>query len=151
LPDGIVTDMPSYGDAASRRDAALARLAFARRGALIAAAGLSGGFAALVSALAPGKSLAQLHPKPVVAAAPVPAPVVTPPKMPRLKSAAELGLQAPSAPPQAASAPAQPAPVEQAPVEQAPVQQAPVQQAPVQQAPLVTPAAPSAPVVSGGS
>jgi hypothetical protein len=148
--------MPSYGDASaatSRRDAALARLAFARRGAFVAAAGLSGGFAGLVSALAPGKSLAQIHPKPVVTAAPVVTSIVTPPKMPPLKSAAALGLQGPPAPPQAALSPVpvEQAPVQQAPVQQAPVQQAPVQQAPVQQAPVVTPVVPAAPVVSGGS
>jgi hypothetical protein len=150
--------MPSYGDrssATARRDAALGRVAFARRGAFIAAAGLSGGFAALISALAPGKTLAQIHPR---AAAASPASATTTaapaPKMPRLRTPAELGLQAPSRAPQAASAPAQPAPAQQAPAQQAPVQQAPVQQAPVQQAPVVTPAGPvvsSAPVVSGGS
>src|ERR1700752_4083196 len=109
--------------ATSRRDAALARLKLARWVTFLAAAGLSGGFAALVSALAPGKTLAQIHP--AVTPAPATTPATPPPKIPRLQTPAELGLQAPSGAPQAAPAPAQPAPAQQAPAQQAPVQQAP--------------------------
>ena len=135
--------------AARERDAALGRVGRTRRWVILGAAGLTAGFAALVSSVAPGKTL-----KPSRATVRSEAATTTrhrstrSTKMPPLASASQLGLQGPGAPPQ--SAPAQTAPTQQAPDPSGntgntgntgvPSQTTP---APVQQAP--------APATSGGS
>jgi hypothetical protein len=125
--------------AQQQRDAALVRIARARRATIVGAGGLTVGLAAFVSAIAPGHTLgakvatnltADAH---TSGAAPARS-TSTSLRMPSLASPSQLGLQGADDSPQAA-APQQSAPQ--------PSQGAPAQQAPVQQA------APAA--VSGGS
>ena len=135
--------------AARERDAALGRVGRTKRWVILGAAGLTAGFAALVSSVAPGKTLKHG----AIAARSAGATTTRPrstgsTKMPRLASASQLGLQSPGAAPQ--SDPAQSAPAQQAPDPSGntgntgntgvPAQTTP---APVQQA--------SAPATSGGS
>jgi hypothetical protein len=142
--------------AALERDAALARTSRVRRWAIAATAALTAGFAALVSVVAPGKSLgakrtaasaARAHP-----AGPAPAP--SPKAMPPLASPSQLGLQAGDQAPQADPAQSSPPLAQSSP---APAQSSPPSQAsqpPVQSAPAPAPTDPNAgsgPVVSGGS
>jgi hypothetical protein len=105
------------------RDAALDRLGRARRWIIVAAAALTAGFAALVSAVAPGRSLGHTRtpaaPRQTAAAAAV---------MPPVASPSELGLQGPNEAP-------------------APAQSTPAPQAAPQPQPVPQPA----PAVSGGS
>lgn len=93
------------------RDAALRRISRTRRWTIIAAAGLTAGFAALVSAVAPGKNF-----KAGARAAVVPGPSAAKrspgahsslPPMPPLASPGKLGLQAPATPPQSVPDPSQ--------------------------------------------
>lgn len=134
------------------RDAALHRISLTRRWLIIAAAGLTAGLAALVSAILPGKSLGAKSSTtaPVAATrATAGAPTLTPP-LPAPASAGQLGVGSgsqqsqPIAPPAAAPAPA---PTQSAPTQSAPAQSAPVQSAPAQSAPVQSAPAP----VSGGS
>ncbi len=124
------------------RDAALARIGRVRRWMIVAAAGLTAGFAALVSTIAPGRSLAA-RARTSVRPATRTASTRTNLRMPPPASAGALGLQAPSAPPQAAPAP-QAAPTPQS--------TPPASVAPQPAAPAPSPApAPSASGASGGS
>lgn len=133
----------AHSEARLQRDDAIHRVGLTRRAAIVAAAALTAGIAAFVSAIAPGRTLgASRVLKTTVPSAPARSASTrtATPAMPPLESASQLGLAAGSAP---LPAPKQssPPPVQQQ--AQPPVQQAPVQQAPVQQAPVV--------VVSGGS
>jgi hypothetical protein len=148
--------------AALERDAALARTSRVRRWAIAGTAALTAGFAALVSVVAPGKSLGakRTAASAAQAKAPAPAPAPSAKAMPPLASPSQLGLggpnQAPqSDPSQSSPPPAQssPAPEPSAPAQSSP---APAQSAPTpeQSAPAPAPSDPSAgsgPVVSGGS
>jgi hypothetical protein len=145
---------PSH--AALERDAALDRVGRTKRWAILGTAGLTAGFAALVSSVAPGKTLK--HGQTVLRSA---AATTTRPrptgatKMPPLASASALGLQGPSQAPQSDSTQsAAPDPSQQAPdpSQAAPAQTtpAPVQQAPAQTTPAPVQQAP-APATSGGS
>jgi hypothetical protein len=135
-----MTSRRSQSLAQLERDAALARVGRTRRWVLAGAAALTAGAAALVSAVAPGRSLgAKTH-----VTAQVDSRAAATPKtssrgqMPPLASAADLGLQGPSESPQPSPAPD---PSAQAPQDQSQAVPNPAQVAP----------APSAPVVSGGS
>ncbi|HWE33136.1 MAG TPA: hypothetical protein VG410_06600 [Solirubrobacteraceae bacterium] len=122
-----------------QRDKAIARVGWTRRVVIAGAAALTATIAALVSAIAPGRTLgASRTLKTTVATAPVRSSTSTP-RMPALASASQLGLVAGSAP--------GPDQQQQAPSQQAAPQPPPVQQAPAQPAPVQQPA----PVVSGGS
>lgn len=133
-------DVPSAAQV--ERDQAIRRIGLTRRAVIGAAAALTAGLAALVSAIAPGKTFGSSRKlQTTVPTAPVKSARTTP-TMPPLASASSLGLVAGSAPrPAPSQAPAQTTTTQQQQAP-APAQQAPVQQAPVQQAP---------PVVSGGS
>lgn len=132
--------------AALARDAALDRISRARRWVIVGTAGLTAGFAALVSAVAPGKSLAS-KPQPRTEASAATASSASSassgtsssaiPRMPPPANSSALGLQGPD------SAPA-PAPQQSQP------QSDPSQSQP-QSAPAPAPAPPAPPVVSGGS
>lgn len=101
------------------RDAALARVVNARRWVILGSAGLSAGFAALVSTSPPSKASIRSAKRPVAS------PVTTrpssnrAPSLPPLPDGSALGLQGPSQAPQsdpnqqAQSAPAQSAPAPQ--------------------------------------
>src|SRR5438270_399416 len=96
------------------RDAALTRVSRTRRWLILAAAALTAGFAALVSAVAPGRTLRSKH---AVALRTSPVRPAAPRRltMPPLAKPGQLGLQGPAQAPQAlpdpsASAPAAPAP-----------------------------------------
>ncbi len=135
------------------RDAALARVGRTRRWAVVAVAGLTAAFAALVSAIAPGHSLgAKGRVTAHVSARTATKPTTNHLKMPPLASAGDLGLQGPSSAPQpsAAPSPAQSAPAQSAPTQSAPAQSGPTQPAPSQQA-APAPQPQPAPAVSGGS
>jgi hypothetical protein len=132
------------------RDAALGRVGRVRRGLIIGAAALTAGFAALVSAIAPGRSAGHTKiTRTSTRASPRVTAAVT--KMPPLASAGALGLQGPSQPPQtsgsdgAGAGPAAPAQSQSA----APQSSAPSQSVPSPGA--VAPAPTPAPAVSGGS
>jgi hypothetical protein len=119
------------------RDAALERVSRTRRWVIAGAAALTAAFAALVSAIAPGRTLGAGAQAQTLEGTRASARAVTATQMPPLASPADLGLQGPSQAPQAASSPSQQA----AP---GPTQQVtPSTSQPV-------PAAPPAPV-SGGS
>src|SRR5690349_14464883 len=93
--------------AALQRDAALRRVSRVRRGALLAAAGLTAG-------IAPGRSLgAKSRWTATTAGRPAPKPKVMPASMPPLASPGALGLQGPSEAPQPAPQPSTPAPSDQ--------------------------------------
>jgi hypothetical protein len=131
-----MTGRRSQSLAQLERDAALARVNRVRRWTFVGAAGLTAGVAALVSAVAPGRSLgAKTRLAEEVALRQVPR-TSSRPQMPPLASAGELGLQGPSSSPQAAQAQTQ-----------APTQD-PSQAA---QTPAPAPASVPAPAVSGGS
>jgi hypothetical protein len=123
--------------AALARDAALARVGRTRRWVLAAAAALTAGIAALVSAVAPGRTLSAKTPAQTEAAAPSTGQAASNaiPTMPPAAGAADLGLQGPSQAP----APAQ-----------SQTQSVPQPQPQSQPTPPPAPQ-PSAPVVSGGS
>jgi hypothetical protein len=127
------------------RDAAIARVSRARRWALLGAAVLTAGFAALVSAIAPGRSLgAKARATAYVAPRSAPRHAASHLQMPPLASAGDLGLQGPSSAPQPAAAPAPtPAPQQSSP--------APAPSAPSPAAAAPAPQPQPAPAVSGGS
>jgi hypothetical protein len=114
------------------RDAALGRVARTRRWVSAGAAALTAGFAALVSSVAPGRTLSA---RGSVRAPATRASVVASTQMPPLASPSSLGLQGPSQAPQTDST------------------QAPANQAQSAPAPSPTPQASSGGggVVSGGS
>jgi hypothetical protein len=135
----------------------MARITRVRGLAVLGAGGLTAAVAAVVSAVAPGHTLAKAstHARTAVARRGAVAPVRTA-VMPPLDSARQLGLRAPSSTPQSAtpSAPAQSAPAQSAPAQSAPAQSAPAQSAPAPSAPSQSSAPPSQPApaaVSGGS
>ncbi len=113
--------------AALERDAAVARAGRVRRWAIAGTAALTAGFAALVAAIAPGKSLGAKH---VSTPSRTPTASSSPSSpMPPLESPSQLGLQGPDQAPQAAPAPsAQPAPSQSAPA--APAQSNPAPSSP---------------------
>jgi hypothetical protein len=126
-------------EAQLQRDNALQRVGWTRRAVIGATAALTAGFAALVSAIAPGHTLGATKRVSRVA---TPAPTTSTraaatTRMPPLESASQLGLVAGGAP-QAAQPQPQPQP------------QAQSAAPPVQQAPPVTQVAPPV-AVSGGS
>lgn len=157
-----MVDRPSHGLAPRnkplaglQRDAALIRISRTRRALFVGAAVLSAGLAAVVSAIAPGRSLGA---KPTLRTGASSSAVSTTAsiagaaatrssaaQMPPLASPSELGLQAPDAAPQAA--PSQSAGASGA--GSTSQQTAPAQQAASQPAPAPAPA--SGGVVSGGS
>lgn len=131
------------------RDAALNRVGRARRWVIIAAAALTAAFAALVSAIAPGRSFGagaqNRGDARALKSVRTPARAATA-RFPPLASASDLGLQGPTQAPQSTPDPASAAAQAQA---SAPPAQAPVAQAP---APSQAPASSGGPaVVSGGS
>jgi hypothetical protein len=132
------------------RDAALDRLRRTRRWVILATAGLTAGFAALVSAVAPGRSLASKHSAETASSGAAPSARSggsSIPRMPPPANAGALGLQSPAETPS-------PVPDEPQPQSDpsAPSQPAPSQPAPSQPQPQSAPApAPAPPVVSGGS
>jgi hypothetical protein len=133
------------------RDAALARVGRVRRWVIAGTAALTAGAAALVSAVAPGRSLgakpaAPTHtPSASAPSAPaVPAGTATAPKMPPLADPGSLGLAAPSEPPQASVPPDQNA-------QGAPSASAPSGPGQSQAGPAPAPAASQPSAVSGGS
>jgi hypothetical protein len=134
--------------AARERDAALGRVGRTRRWVILGAAGLTAGFAALVSSVAPGKTLKAGHATVRSEAASTTSPRSTgSTKMPPLASPSQLGLQGPGQPPQSAPAQTTPDP-SQAPAQTTPdPSQAPAQTTPdPSQAPAQT-----TPATSGGS
>ncbi len=122
--------------AALARDAALARISRTRRWILAGAAALTAAFAALASALLPGKSLGAKTgvTTPSASRVTAAAPSGTP-QLPAPAGAAELGLQSSGAAPQ--PAPSQPSPQQSAPQPAA--------------APAPAPSSGGGAVVSGGS
>jgi len=74
------------------RDAALRRISRTRRGMIVAAAGLTAGLAALVSALLPGKSLGAKSAALVPATHAAAAPITVTPALPAPASASQLGV-----------------------------------------------------------
>ncbi|MBV9002738.1 MAG: hypothetical protein JO304_27025 [Solirubrobacterales bacterium] len=108
-------DYRSRSPAARTRDAALARVGRTRRWVIAGAAALTAGIAGLVSAVAPGRSLASKSHVPAATARSSPSGSTIPP-LPPVASAGDLGLQgpgqAPSAPDQSQpqSVPSQPPP-----------------------------------------
>jgi hypothetical protein len=126
------------------RDAALARVSRTRGWVIAGAAALTAGFAGLVSAVAPGRTLSKntaAGAQTASASAPTASSSSAIPQMPPPANPSDLGLQGPnqvpSSPndPQSQSAPPQPQP----------------QPDPSQAAPAPAPAPPPPPVVSGGS
>ena len=152
---------PDRASAQRKREAALARLRRVRGVTVIGAGALTAAVAGVVSS-ASGRSLGAKHyvrsSTPVTKLAKAVPATSTHAKMPRLASAAQLGLGAPSSAPQAApssqsnsnaAAQAQASQAQPAPTQTQAQSQASAQaQA---QAPAQTQAAPSAPAVSGGS
>jgi hypothetical protein len=140
---------PDRSRAVLMRDAALARVGRTRRWVIVAAAALTAGIAALVSAVAPGRSLASKTSSASAAstetastsgAGGASSSSSSIPAMPPPASAGDLGLQSPD---QA------PAPDDQSQAPSAPPQSAQPQPAPQPQ--TVPAAPPSSGVVSGGS
>ena len=139
------------------RDAALIRVSRTRRLVLGAATALTAGIAALVSAVAPGKTSASTADHSVRSAAPgFPTSAASSNRMPPLATPTELGLgagEAPKAAPSPSSGSSSGSSQSQAAAPQA-QSVAPSAQSvapPVQQQPVQPQPAPSAPVVSGGS
>ena len=124
------------------RDAALGRVGRTRRWLIAGAAGLTAAFAALVSAVAPGRTVAARSQPGGVTEARTSSPSASSTAMPPPASPSRLGLRSPEQPPQAASLPPPAASVPpQAPSD-------PSQAAPP---PTPAPAPVPAPAVSGGS
>jgi hypothetical protein len=84
----------SRGSKSLQRDAALGRIARTRRWLIAGAAGLTAAFAALVSAVAPGHSLAARHASGTESGS------TSPDQLPPLANPSSLGLQGPSSPPE---------------------------------------------------
>lgn len=134
------------------RDAALERVSRARRWVIAAAAALTAAFAALVSTVAPGRTLGARAQARTLGSTRTLAQVVTSTRMPPLASPGDLGLQGPSQAPQAdSSQQVAPNPTQQvAPNPSQQVAPDPSQQA--ASAPAPAPASGgSGAVVSGGS
>ncbi len=93
--------------AALARDAALARVGRTRRWVIVGAAALTAGFAALVSAAAPGRSLAS---KPATRTEVSTGSSSAVPQLPPVASPSTLGLQGPTQPPKAVPSPSSPTP-----------------------------------------
>jgi hypothetical protein len=134
------------------RDAALARIVRARRWVIAGAAALTAGCAALVSAIAPGKTLgARAHAR-VLGSTRTPVHRATATQMPPLASAGDLGLRGPSQAPQSAPAASQ---ASQAPSQAAPdasqATPSPSQATPDPSQATPAPASSGPAVVSGGS
>jgi hypothetical protein len=124
------------------REAAFARIGRVRGATLIGAATLTAAIAAVVSAVAPGRTLGAKEPGHVTTVASRTASTHTGPLvMPPLENPSQLGLRGPANPPR---------PQGTAPQGTAPQGTQPQAQTQTQSAPAPQPAAP-APVVSGGS
>ncbi len=94
--------------AALARDAALARVSRTRRWVIAGTAALTAGFAALVSVVAPGRSLASKQPARTPAVANTPSASSSAiPQLPPAASPRLLGLQGPDQPPQSIPSPPQ--------------------------------------------
>ena len=108
-------DAGTRAHAASARDAALARVVHARRWVILGSAGLSAGFAALVSASPPSSASTTSAKGTVAPPATRSSSSSQAPSLPPLPNGSALGLQGPSQAPQgddsqsAQSAPSQPA------------------------------------------
>ena len=132
----------SQSRAALARDAALARISRTRRWVIAGAAVLTAGFAALVSAVAPGRSLASksnagTNPATTSASTRGSAGSTSIPQMPPPANPGALGLQGPDQAPSSDQSQSN--------------QSQPSQPQPSQPQPQSIPPAPSPPVVSGGS
>lgn len=92
-------DRPDRPHAVLERDAALARVGRTRRWVIGGTAALTAGAAALVSAIAPGRSLGAKPASVKTSAAPVTTANTAAPQLPPLASPSSLGLAAPSAAP----------------------------------------------------
>jgi hypothetical protein len=103
-----MTRAPNQSRAALARDAALARVGRTRRWVILATAALTAGFAALVSALAPGHSLAAKPQAGTAVAAATPSTGVSGSAIPAMPAPADpgsLGLQGPNETPAPAPSP----------------------------------------------
>lgn len=135
------------------REAAFARIGRVRGLTILGAGALTAAIAAVVSAVAPGRTLgaktvatvATHHSARVSRTRSSTHPGAL--KMPPLASPSQLGLGGPGAPPQASSQPQQSSPAPQTQTQSQPSAPAPQSSAPVQPAPQSAPG----PVVSGGS
>jgi hypothetical protein len=136
---GPGSQAPRRAHAALARDAALARIGHARRWVVLGSAGLSAGFAALVSTSPPSKaSTKTTRPTSSTSARPRATRPGAEPALPPLADGSKLGLSGPSQSPSSDN---------QAPAPQADPSQ---QQAPSAPAPQVAPSPQPGPV-SGGS
>jgi hypothetical protein len=86
------------------RDAALARISRTRRWLIAAAAALTAAFAAIISAVAPGRSFAAHSSTAATGARPLTASAPASNKLPPLEDGQALGLGGPAQAPQASSA-----------------------------------------------
>lgn len=133
--------------AALARDAAISRIGRTRRWVIVGTAALTAGFAALVSAVAPGRSLASKSTGRTATASTGArassrsSSVTAIPQFPPAANPSSLGLQSPNQPPQ--SVPSQPQTTTSAPAPSAP--------APQPAAPQPAPQSGGGGVVSGGS
>jgi hypothetical protein len=137
---------PSKPLAQLERDAALTRIVRARRWVIAGAAALTAGFAALVSAIAPGRTVGSRGQAQVLGSTRASVHRATATQMPALASAGDLGLQGASQAPQSAPAAAQASPD---PSQAAPAASSQATQDPSQAAPAPASSGPA--VVSGGS
>lgn len=134
-------DAHTRAAAALARDNALARVGHARRWVILGSAGLSAGFAALVSTSPPSKASTTKHRATTTATAVAPPKATSPrsaPALPPLPPGSQLGLSGPDQNPGADSGPA--------PAPQGDNSQSQAQSAPAQPAPSPQPGP-----VSGGS
>jgi hypothetical protein len=138
---------PGKSNAARARDAALVRIVHTRRWVIGGAAALTAGIAGLVSAVAPGHSLASKS----RAASTASTSAVTRsgagssiPRMPAPAKPSDLGLQGPQRAPS-------PAPQQSQPQQPQPQQQSPPQSIPSQPPAQSSSGGGDGPVVSGGS
>lgn len=139
---------PDRAAAQRDREAAFARLSRVRGATVIGAGALTAAIAAVVSAVAPGRTLGAKAPAQRTASAPKTSRThVSALVMPPLEKPGQLGLQGPASPPQ--SSPQSQGTQSQSSQSQS--QPQPQAQTQTQSAPAPAPAPQPAPVVSGGS
>jgi peptidoglycan DL-endopeptidase CwlO len=129
--------------AALERDAALQRVSRTRRWMIGAVAALSAGITALVSSVAPGHTLKKNANARELTTSGTATQARTATRMPPLATPSDLGLQGPSSPPHASSAPSASTP--------APTQSAAPDNSRASAPPAPAPSPAPAPAVSGGS